>query len=123
LEGHKDKELVLRLKGNHHPLTGTAAARQNPNNRGSPSGAIAVNHLAAAPFPRSLPMPNAQLKTVIEAAWDARDGLTPATKGEVREAVETALNMLDNGTWGKTCRRLGCAPMGQESRVAVVSLE
>jgi 2,3,4,5-tetrahydropyridine-2,6-dicarboxylate N-succinyltransferase len=38
------------------------------------------------------------LKTVIEAAWEARDGLTAATKGEVRDAVETALNMLDSGT-------------------------
>jgi 2,3,4,5-tetrahydropyridine-2,6-dicarboxylate N-succinyltransferase len=37
------------------------------------------------------------LQTAIEAAWDARDTVTPATKGQVREAVETALNQLDNG--------------------------
>ena len=39
----------------------------------------------------------AQLKTVVEAAWEAREGLTPATKGEVRDAVETALGLLDGG--------------------------
>lgn len=38
-----------------------------------------------------------QLQSTIEAAWDARDGVNSATRGEVREAVETALNMLDEG--------------------------
>ncbi len=42
-------------------------------------------------------MNTAQLKTVVEAAWEARDGLTPATKGEVRDAVETSLGLLDSG--------------------------
>jgi 2,3,4,5-tetrahydropyridine-2,6-dicarboxylate N-succinyltransferase len=37
------------------------------------------------------------LQTVIEAAWDARDTVNPATQGEVREAVETALDLLDQG--------------------------
>ncbi|NIJ09167.1 2,3,4,5-tetrahydropyridine-2-carboxylate N-succinyltransferase [Sphingomonas vulcanisoli] len=39
-----------------------------------------------------------QLAQVIEAAWDARDTISFATKGEVRDAVETALNALDSGT-------------------------
>jgi 2,3,4,5-tetrahydropyridine-2-carboxylate N-succinyltransferase len=43
-------------------------------------------------------MANAQLKTIIEAAWDKRDGVNATTKGEVRDAVEMALNMLDTGT-------------------------
>jgi 2,3,4,5-tetrahydropyridine-2-carboxylate N-succinyltransferase len=38
------------------------------------------------------------LETAIEAAWDARDTITPATKGEVRDAIETTLNALDNGS-------------------------
>ena len=33
----------------------------------------------------------AELQRVIDAAWEARDGLGPATRGEVREAVEAAL--------------------------------
>ena len=40
----------------------------------------------------------AQLETAIEAAWDARDKITPATTGETREAIEDTLNALDNGT-------------------------
>ena len=43
-------------------------------------------------------MSNAHLKSTIEAAWDAREGISPATKGEVRDAVEVALAELDAGT-------------------------
>ena len=42
-------------------------------------------------------MVNNQLQSVIEKAWDNRDAVNAATKGEVREAVETALNLLDKG--------------------------
>ncbi|ROU02762.1 2,3,4,5-tetrahydropyridine-2,6-dicarboxylate N-succinyltransferase [Histidinibacterium lentulum] len=38
-----------------------------------------------------------QLESVIEAAWDDRDGITPATGGETREAIEATLNALDSG--------------------------
>ena len=38
------------------------------------------------------------LQTVIEQAWEDRDGLGFATKGEVRDAVEEALLALDAGT-------------------------
>ncbi len=43
-------------------------------------------------------MSNAALETAIEAAWDVRDTITPATKGEVRDAIETTLNALDGGS-------------------------
>ncbi|MGA0541014.1 2,3,4,5-tetrahydropyridine-2,6-dicarboxylate N-succinyltransferase [Neotabrizicola sp. VNH66] len=43
-------------------------------------------------------MSNAALETAIEAAWDARDTITPATTGEAREAIETTLEALDKGT-------------------------
>ncbi|WP_170364205.1 2,3,4,5-tetrahydropyridine-2,6-dicarboxylate N-succinyltransferase [Ruegeria arenilitoris] len=42
-------------------------------------------------------MSNAQLETAIEAAWEARDTITPATTGEQREAIEDTLNALDSG--------------------------
>jgi len=42
-------------------------------------------------------MSNAQLEAVIEAAWEARDTITPATGGETREAIEATLNALDGG--------------------------
>ncbi|MGY3438166.1 MULTISPECIES: 2,3,4,5-tetrahydropyridine-2,6-dicarboxylate N-succinyltransferase [unclassified Marinovum] len=43
-------------------------------------------------------MSNTQLETAIEAAWDARDTITPETKGETRDAIEATLNALDSGT-------------------------
>ncbi|MFO1088550.1 MAG: 2,3,4,5-tetrahydropyridine-2,6-dicarboxylate N-succinyltransferase [Hyphomicrobiales bacterium] len=38
------------------------------------------------------------LKRIIEAAWETRDGIGFATKGEVRDAVDHALKLLDSGT-------------------------
>jgi 2,3,4,5-tetrahydropyridine-2-carboxylate N-succinyltransferase len=38
-----------------------------------------------------------ELQSTIEAAWEAREGIGPSTKGPVREAVETALTLLDRG--------------------------
>jgi 2,3,4,5-tetrahydropyridine-2,6-dicarboxylate N-succinyltransferase len=40
-----------------------------------------------------------QLQAAIEAAWEARDGLNTATHGEVRDAVEAAMEGLDNGSY------------------------
>ncbi|MBJ2152785.1 MULTISPECIES: 2,3,4,5-tetrahydropyridine-2,6-dicarboxylate N-succinyltransferase [Paracoccaceae] len=42
-------------------------------------------------------MSNAALETAIEAAWEARDTITPATKGEARDAIEATLESLDKG--------------------------
>jgi 2,3,4,5-tetrahydropyridine-2-carboxylate N-succinyltransferase len=42
--------------------------------------------------------PNASLEAAIEAAWEAREAISPATKGEVRDAVEATLTALDQGT-------------------------
>ena len=38
-----------------------------------------------------------QLESVIEAAWETRAELSPATTGEVRDAVMEALDLLDSG--------------------------
>ncbi len=37
------------------------------------------------------------LEQAIESAWEARDGINADTKGETRDAVEHALDMLDRG--------------------------
>ncbi len=37
------------------------------------------------------------LQNIIERAWEDRNSLSPATKGEVRDAVEQALELLDSG--------------------------
>jgi 2,3,4,5-tetrahydropyridine-2-carboxylate N-succinyltransferase len=42
-------------------------------------------------------MSNAALETAIEAAWEIRDTLTPASRGEAREAIEATLEALDSG--------------------------
>jgi 2,3,4,5-tetrahydropyridine-2-carboxylate N-succinyltransferase len=41
---------------------------------------------------------NATLEAAIEAAWEARDGISPTTKGEVRDAIEATLTALDSGS-------------------------
>jgi 2,3,4,5-tetrahydropyridine-2-carboxylate N-succinyltransferase len=38
------------------------------------------------------------LEPVIDAAWEARDELEPGAGGEVREAIDEALALLDSGT-------------------------
>ena len=43
-------------------------------------------------------MSNAALEAAIETAWEARDAITPATKGEARDAVEATLAALGAGT-------------------------
>ena len=45
------------------------------------------------------PTPNTgDLKSVIEAAWEARDEISTATTGQVRDAVNETLERLDAGT-------------------------
>jgi 2,3,4,5-tetrahydropyridine-2,6-dicarboxylate N-succinyltransferase len=38
------------------------------------------------------------LQATIDAAWEVRDTMSPATTGEVRDAVNSALAMLDDGS-------------------------
>ncbi|HRN89862.1 2,3,4,5-tetrahydropyridine-2,6-dicarboxylate N-succinyltransferase [Hyphomicrobium sp.] len=42
-------------------------------------------------------MSTADLQSTIETAWDARDSVTSATTGDVRDAVTKALDLLDSG--------------------------
>ena len=42
-------------------------------------------------------MTDQNLQNAVDAAWDARDSINAQTTGEVRDAVETALNLLDSG--------------------------
>ncbi len=38
------------------------------------------------------------LQTIIDNAWDKRDTINTDTKGDIRDAVETAIEALDNGS-------------------------
>ena len=46
-----------------------------------------------------------QLQTAIDAAWESRDGINSATKGEVRDSVEAAIAGLDDGSF-RTAEKL-----------------
>jgi 2,3,4,5-tetrahydropyridine-2,6-dicarboxylate N-succinyltransferase len=48
-----------------------------------------------------------QLSAIIDTAWDARDGISSSTRGEVRDAVQTALNGLDDGSFRVAEKRDG----------------
>jgi hypothetical protein len=52
---------------------------------------------------------DAALEAAIEAAWEARDGISPATKGETRDAIEATLTALDSrhAAGGRKARRTG----------------
>lgn len=43
-------------------------------------------------------MSNAGLEAAIEAAWEGRDAISPATTGETRDAIESTLAALDSGS-------------------------
>ena len=40
-----------------------------------------------------------KLKGIVEGAWEARENVSLETRGEIRDAVETALSGLDDGTF------------------------
>ncbi len=42
-------------------------------------------------------MATQNLQPIIDAAWDQRETVSPSTKGETRDAIETALDLLDRG--------------------------
>ncbi len=50
----------------------------------------------------------ATLESIIEKAFEERDSITTSTRGEVREAVNEALNLLDNGKARVAERQADC---------------
>ena len=65
-------------------------------------------------------MSNAALEAAIEAAWEARESLTPATKGAARDAVEAALTALDSGSLRVAEKRGGDWHVNQWAKKAVL---
>jgi len=61
-----------------------------------------------------------QLATIINAAWDARDGVSSATQGESRDAVQTALAGLDDGSFRVAEKRDGTWQVNQWLKKAVL---
>jgi 2,3,4,5-tetrahydropyridine-2-carboxylate N-succinyltransferase len=65
-------------------------------------------------------MSKAALEKTIDAAWEARDGVNLQTRGEVREAVETALELLDKGQARVAEKRAGTWHVNQWLKKAVL---
>jgi 2,3,4,5-tetrahydropyridine-2-carboxylate N-succinyltransferase len=42
-------------------------------------------------------MRDSQLETIINEAWEKRDSIDSNTKGDFRDSVEEALNLMDSG--------------------------
>lgn len=61
-----------------------------------------------------------QLKTVIESAWEARADITPKTKGETRDAVEAALELMDSGEARVAEKTAGVWHVNQWLKMAVL---
>ncbi len=60
------------------------------------------------------------LQPIIDAAWEARDSITIATKGEIRDAVEAALDLLDSGKARVAEKRDGAWQVNQWLKKAVL---
>jgi 2,3,4,5-tetrahydropyridine-2,6-dicarboxylate N-succinyltransferase len=52
---------------------------------------------AVRQHPAEAAMTDADLAATVDAAWEARDGVSPSTRGSYRDAVEAALDGLDSG--------------------------
>ncbi len=65
-------------------------------------------------------MNNAELQSVVEAAWERRDEITPKTGNPERAAVELTLNALDEGSLRVAERRDGGWQVNQWLKKAVL---
>ena len=65
-------------------------------------------------------MDASNLKAIVEAAWDDRPSVGPATRGEVRDAVEAALDGLDSGAYRVAEKANGAWRVNQWLKKAVL---
>ncbi|TAN71638.1 MAG: 2,3,4,5-tetrahydropyridine-2,6-dicarboxylate N-succinyltransferase, partial [Magnetospirillum sp.] len=62
----------------------------------------------------------AAIEKTIDAAWEARDGVTLQTRGEIRDAVEAALEALDGGKLRVAEKKDGAWTVNQWLKKAVL---
>jgi len=65
-------------------------------------------------------MANSDLAAIIETAWDQREAVTVSTRGEVRDAIETALDLLDRGEARVAVKEAGSWVVNQWLKKAVL---
>ncbi len=65
-------------------------------------------------------MTTQQLQPVIDAAWEQRDSVNSATRGEIRDAVEATLEQLDGGALRVAAKENGTWTVHQWAKKAVL---
>lgn len=65
-------------------------------------------------------MDTSSLQAVIDAAWETRDTVTLDTRGEIRDAVDSALDLLDSGQERVAEKRDGAWQVNQWLKKAVL---
>ena len=60
------------------------------------------------------------LESAVDAAWDTRDEISPATQGETREAIESAMDALDGGVLRVAEKKGGAWHVNQWLKKAVL---
>src|SRR5579859_2880207 len=80
-------------------MSSTSWARGSPRRFASPAPVDTSGRLTHGPRAqfRAIAMSDAELQATIDAAWEARDTVSAATKGATRDAVDAALGGLDAG--------------------------
>ena len=92
---------LLRARFHRRPRCAPRASPRPPNCRKSRAVlwcAVKLDHVLTEGTWRDGATELAGLREAIEAAWEARDALSPATTGPARDAVERALGLLDGGS-------------------------
>src|SRR5258707_10032941 len=74
-------------------LSGTTAVLVSP----PPNPEKASQIAALTSRSEEIPMSLSALESTVNTAFEARDGISTATKGEVRDAVDHSLELLDKG--------------------------
>src|SRR5689334_25243053 len=74
------------------------SASSDPGTRGFAFPRLTSRNLfSTTNGPGPAPMPHADLARTIDDAFERRDGIGPATRGDIRRAVEATLDLLDRG--------------------------
>ena len=105
------------------PNDGTLAGGV-PTGRDAYQDAYVYDPAAGVSQPQRRPDANAQRADLpasdIDAAWDDRQSVSPATQGAVREAVEAALDALDSGLLRVAEKKNGTWSVNQWLKKAVL---
>ena len=61
-------------------------------------------------------MGEGQLESIIDKAWEGRESITSATTGDIRDAVEAALEAMDSG------KERVASPLGKHKWLSLIHI-